>query len=385
MHKYRFAIHEPRTLLVLFQSSRRCWSLESARCSKTCGWESTTHGALGCRKPRNGPERRSHSKSCSADRLDLTAPVDELSLSDRQSCCIVRALLRRPRILILDEATSALDIATRDRLFAIIERLKGEGVGVIFITHRMDEIREIGDRITVMRSGDTVATLERDGWSPRQLIHLMTGSDILAGKDRDREEPRQLRLGATVLSVRGLELGFGARPIDVDVRAGQLVGVAGLEGQGGNEFLEALCCRRKTVGEVVRHIDGKEVVIGSPAKAADNGTVYVPRDRRLDSLFSWMTARESFALPTLDEDSHLHWLRPRASRRRFATYVKRLGILLGGQDDSITTLSGGNQQKVVLARWLACNPQVLLLNDPTRGIDIGSEARPLCVAGLNGK
>ncbi len=305
--------------------------------------------------------------------LDLTTPVDELPLSDRQSCCIVRALLRHPRILILDEATSALDVVTRDRLFAIVDRLRNQGVAAVFITHRMDEIREIGDRITVMRSGHTVGTLERDQWSPPQLIHLMTGSDALGSQVRGSTGQSQLRRGAAVLSVRGLELIPGRRPIDVEVKAGELVGVAGLEGQGGNEFLEALCGRRATVGEVVRHINGQEVVIRSPAQAADNEIAYVPRDRRLDSLFSWMTARENFALPTLYEDTHLGWLSPSSSRRRFASYVNRLGIVLGSMDHAIATLSGGNQQKVVLARWLASGPRILLLNDPTRGIDIGAK------------
>jgi ABC-type sugar transport system ATPase subunit len=305
--------------------------------------------------------------------VDLSAAMEELSLSDRQSCCIVRALLRRPRILILDEATSALDVATRDRLFTLVGRLAAEGVGVIFITHRMDEIEEIGDRITVMRSGETVANLKRAAWTPRELVRLMTGSDQLASIGRLEAASADSRRGAPVLSVRGLKLRPDGEPIDLEVRAGELIGLAGLEGQGHNEFLEALSGQNVIAGEIVRHLPDGDVVIRSPALAADCGVAYVPRERGLDSLFSWMTIRENFALPTLGQDSRFGWLSVRSSRRRFASYVDRLQIVLRSPEDAITTLSGGNQQRVILARWLAFGPRILLLNDPTRGVDINAK------------
>src|SRR5262249_45055396 len=152
----------------------------------------------------------------------------------------VRALLRDPKILILDEATSALDVATRDRLFAIVGDMSRRGVGVIFITHRMDEIEQIGDRITVMRSGETVADLDRGAWTPQQLVRLITGADGLATAERRQLAPAAERRGRTVLSVRGLRLRPDGAPIDLDIREGELIGLAGLEGQGGNTFLDAL-------------------------------------------------------------------------------------------------------------------------------------------------
>jgi ABC-type sugar transport system ATPase subunit len=305
--------------------------------------------------------------------IDLGMAVEELSLSDRQACGIVRALLRDPRILILDEATSALDVATRDRLFAMVGELSRKGVGVIFITHRMDEIERIGDRITVMRTGVTVGELARGNWTTRQLVQLMTGADALAAKERERLEPAASRRGDVVLSVRGLRLRPDGEPIDLEVHAGELIGLAGLEGHGGNTFLEALRGGVVTEGDVVRHLDGREAVINSPSDAADNDIAYVPRERRLDAVFSWMSIRENFALPTLDRDGRFGWLRTRSSRRRLSSYVDRLGIVLGSPENAITTLSGGNQQKVIIARWLAYGPRVLLLNDPTRGIDIGAK------------
>jgi ABC-type sugar transport system ATPase subunit len=305
--------------------------------------------------------------------VDLDMTVEELSLSDRQACGIVRALVRNPKILILDEATSALDIATRDRLFAIVGELSQRRVGVIFITHRMDEIEQIGDRITVMRSGVTVAELERGNWTHQQLVHLMTGAEALGSEEHDQLPPIAKRRGATVLSVRGLRLSPDARPIDLEVNAGELVGLAGLEGHGGNTFLEALRGGIETQGDIVRHVDGREFVIRTPADAADHDIAYVPRERRLDAVFSWMTIRENFALSTLDRDSRFGLIRARSSRRRLRSYVDRLGIVLNSPENAITTLSGGNQQKVIIARWLAFGPRVLLLNDPTRGIDIGAK------------
>jgi ABC-type sugar transport system ATPase subunit len=305
--------------------------------------------------------------------VDLSAAMEDLSLSDRQACCIVRALLRRPHILILDEATSALDVATRDRLFTLIASLAAQGVGVIFITHRMDEIEEIGDRITVMRSGETVASLNRAAWTPRELVRLMTGSDVFASTGRPDNASAASRRAAPVLSVRGLKLRPDTRPIDLEVRPGELIGVAGLEGHGENEFLEALWGGTAVAGEIVRHLPDGDVIIRSAVQAADCGIAYVPRERRLDSMFSWMSIRENFALPTLGQDSRFGLLSPRLSRKRFASYIERLGIVLGSPEDAITTLSGGNQQRVIIARWLAFGPRILLLNDPTRGIDIGAK------------
>ena len=305
--------------------------------------------------------------------LPLDTPVEELSLSDRQACSIVRSLMRKPRILILDEATSALDVATRDRLFTIVHRMSADGVGVVFITHRMDEISEIGDRITVMRSGETVATLERGHWTPRELVHLMTGSDQLTEHAREEASAVTVRRGAAVVSVRGLTLRPERRPIDVVILAGELVGVAGLEGHGQDAFLDALRGAGTVVaGEIVRHDGDRDIVITSTAQAARHGIAFVPRERR-QALFAWMSIRENFGMPTLSKDGRFGWLRPQSTRRRMAKYIEELGIVLARPDDAITTLSGGNQQKVVVARWLAAGPKVLLLNDPTRGIDVGAK------------
>ena len=263
----------------------------------------------------------------------LDMPVEQLSLSERQACCLARALVRDPQILILDEATSALDVQTRDRLFALVRERVAGGASAIFISHRMDEIAEIGDRCTVMRSGETVATLARGEATTQELVRLMTGAEHLTADIAERPHRAP---GEVVLSVPGLEL-----------RAGELVGLAGLEGHGQDAFLRSL--------------------------AAFAHTAYVPRERRAESLFESKSILENFGVVTLRRDTTGAIISPRRTRARLAGYVDRLKIKLGSSDDLITTLSGGNQQKVVMARWLATDPQILLLNDPTRGVDIGAK------------
>jgi len=218
----------------------------------------------------------------------LDAPVESLPLSMRQVCGIARALVRDPRILILDESTSALDVATRDRLFAVVRRLTANAGAVIFISHRMDEIEEIADRITVLRSGRSVATVERAETSAQELVRLMSGADHLtAGVERERAAPTAAERRPVLEA--GITLRPGAAPIEFSLAAGELVGLAGLEGHGQDAFLRSLWGGAAD-GQVVRHHDGRSTAIGSPAQAADLGVVYVPRDRRSESLFPTLSS-----------------------------------------------------------------------------------------------
>jgi len=264
---------------------------------------------------------------------DLSAPAGSLSLSERQAVAICRALLRQPKVLILDEATSALDVATRDRLFAAVRNLTAAGGAVLFISHRMDEVTEIADRVTVLRSGESVATLDRDEAQIGRLVELMTGGEHLVQEAAEASDAAEF--GDVVLTAGGLNL-----------RAGEIVGLAGLEGQGQDDYLRSL-------------------------RAA--GTAYVARDRREESIFPPLSIRENFTAATLREDTRGGLISARHAAARFAPYIDRLKIRLGRDADAITTLSGGNQQKVVIARALASDPRVLLLNDPTRGVDIGAK------------
>jgi ABC-type sugar transport system ATPase subunit/ribose/xylose/arabinose/galactoside ABC-type transport system permease subunit len=272
---------------------------------------------------------------------DLGAPAGSLSLSERQALAICRALLRDPRVLILDEASSALDVATRDRLFSVVRRLTAAGGAALFISHRMDEVAEIADRVTVLRSGESVATLERADATIDRLVELMTGGEQLVPPGAAASG--RAKFGDIVLATAGLNL-----------RAGQIVGLAGLEGQGQDEYLQALR-------------------FAAPAGGGAERIAYVARDRRQESIFPPLSIRENFTAATLGQDARAGLISARRAAARFERYRELLKIHLGRDRDAITTLSGGNQQKVVIARALAANPQVLLLNDPTRGIDIGAK------------
>jgi ABC-type sugar transport system ATPase subunit len=204
----------------------------------------------------------------------------------------------------------------------------------------------------------------------RELVRLMTGADHLTGETVSRSVRRQP--GAGVLRTHGVRLRSGAAPIDFELRAGELVGLAGLEGHGQDTFLNVLRGAARVEGEVVL-AGPPPSTIGSVRDAARAGIAYVPRERRGEALFDALTIRGNFALPTLRDDAIAGFIRPGAAERRFQPWIARLGIKLGRTTDDIGTLSGGNQQKVVLARWLAAKPKVLLLNDPTRGVDIGAK------------
>jgi ABC-type sugar transport system ATPase subunit len=302
---------------------------------------------------------------------DLDTPLEALSLSDRQACAVARGLLVQPRLLVLDEATSALDVETSERLFGMLGRMTAAGGTVLFTSHRMDEVLAHADRVTVMRSGETVAVREREQLSSAGLISLMSTGEERSERNQTRRRA-QARSDRTTprLRVRRLRLREDLAPIDFDVHAGELVGLAGLEGHGQDLFLRSLWGGPAAEGEIEILSGDQPVVVSSPAEATRHGVVYVPRDRRAEALFETQSIVDNFAVPTLHQDRRFGFLYGGSTRRRFWHEVERLKTKLDRATNDITTLSGGNQQKVILARWLAAQPKVLLLNDPTRGVDI---------------
>jgi ABC-type sugar transport system ATPase subunit len=326
---------------------------------------------------RRVPEARKRTEAAAlmqelmGDQVDLDESVDALSLSAQQVCVIARALIRQPRVLILDESTSALDVSTRDRLFRIVRARCEAGAAVIFVSHRMDEIDEIADRVTVLRSGANVGTLTRDKVSTRGLLRMMSDDQPVA--ETFERGARQVD-GRIVLRLDGARLGVGVEPLRTEIRAGEIIGVAGLEGHGQERFVRVLAgVDRPVEGAVVRELPDRSVPIGSQAQAARLKVVYVPRDRKSEGVFEPLSIVDNFALPTSAHDATMGLLRENRRRRRLGEYVDRLHIRLGRPRDPITTLSGGTQQKVLIARWLAVRPEVMILNDPTRGVDLGTK------------
>ncbi len=308
-------------------------------------------------------------------KLDPHVPVATLSVAQQQMVEVAKALSSRARILIMDEPTSALTEREAELLFALIRRLKAEGIAIIFISHRLEEIFEIADRITVLRDGRLVATVDAAQTNPSEIVRMMVGRVL---EDLFHKEPA--RIGEVVLEVRGLSRtvsqdGAVRRVLDnvsFQVRRGEIVGLAGLVGAGRTEVARAIVGADPIdSGEI--WLDGRPVHIRSPQDAIRLGIGFVPEDRKTQALILNMAVRENISLALLGTRGYgpLHIGEERSLARRL---VEALLIRTPSVEQRVVNLSGGNQQKVVIAKWLALSPKVLILDEPTRGIDVAAKA-----------
>jgi ABC-type sugar transport system ATPase subunit len=294
--------------------------------------------------------------------------VRELSAAQRQMVEIARALARNVRVLILDEPTSSLTERETERLFDIIAALKAQGVGIVYITHRLGEVFRIAQRVTVLRDGKLVGTVPVAEASEDLLVRMMVGRDLARLFTHARETDAPVRL-----AVRGLSRGKALHDVDLEVRAGEIVGLAGLVGAGRTELVRCLFgADRIDRGEIL--LDGKPVTIRTPGDAVDLGIALVPEDRKLQALVLGMGVRENLSLPVLDRLGSPFFPSRGRERALAGEYIQSLSIRTPHMEQRVAALSGGNQQKVVIARWLATKPKVLILDEPTRGIDVGAKA-----------
>ncbi len=300
--------------------------------------------------------------------LDVDAMVGTLSVANRQRVEIAKALSQDARIVIMDEPTAALAETDAKRLLDIVRRLRDRGVGIIYVSHRMAEIFAIADRITVLRDGVMIGTRNRDEVDQPTLVSMMVGRDIAQLYPK-----AEVTLGDVLLETRDLCCNERVRNVSLDVRAGEIVGIAGLIGAGRTELaLTMFGITPATAGEI--RIGGEAVTIRSPREARDLGIAYIPEDRGRQGLVKAQTIRENIIHPILDRISRYFLVSLRKERSLAVQSIKQLSIRTWGADQIAGQLSGGNQQKVVVAKWLGTKPRILIMDEPTRGIDVGAKA-----------
>jgi simple sugar transport system ATP-binding protein len=305
--------------------------------------------------------------------IDPQARVERISVGQQQRVEILKALYRNADVLILDEPTAVLTPQEASELFGILRTLTREGMSIIFISHKLKEVLEIADRVSVLRRGKLIETIPREGATEEQLARLMVGREVLLRVEKTAATPGEPILQVQELHVadeRGLE---AVRGLSLDAQGGEIVGLAGVDGNGQSELIEAITGLRRIVdGRVL--IRGRDVTGFSARAVLDEGLGHIPEDRHLRGLVLDFTLAENIALHDYDHEpnSRFGWLFPSRMIRRALDLLKQFDVRGGGPRARASTLSGGNQQKVVLAREIARDPGVLIAAQPTRGLDVGA-------------
>ncbi|WP_299749503.1 sugar ABC transporter ATP-binding protein [uncultured Boseongicola sp.] len=294
--------------------------------------------------------------------------LGDLSIANQQMVEIARALTVEPRAVIFDEPTASLTDAEKVVLFDVIAELKARGVGIIYISHRMEEIFKITDRISVLRDGQYRGTLETAQTNEDEVTQLMIGRSLDLSRNESHHE-----LGDVALEVRGLSCGNLFQDVSFEVRSGEVVGFYGLVGAGRTEIAETIFgLRNPSAGQIL--IDGQEVRISSPIDAIGYGISLVPEDRKAQGLVLGMNCRDNMTLPQVSDLTAGPFVSDGAEIAIFDQYRDKLDIRTPGWKQIVGNLSGGNQQKIVIGKWLSMRPKVLIVDEPTRGIDVGSKS-----------
>ncbi|MBX2850925.1 MAG: sugar ABC transporter ATP-binding protein [Phycisphaeraceae bacterium] len=303
--------------------------------------------------------------------LDLppTTPVAELSTGRQQMVEIAKAISTNARVIIMDEPTASLSDKETQRLYDVVDRLSAKGVGIIFISHRLEEVKRLAHRVTVLRDGQNAGELSRDEVDHDAMVKLMVGRDA---SNLYQYKPRPI--GDAVLKVDGLATqAFPEHRLSLEVKAGEIVGVAGLVGAGRTEMLRALFGIDPPLAGTI-HIAGNAIAIRNPKQAIAAGLALVPEDRKAQGVVLSMSIRENTSMARLGQDATAGIINARKERELGVSMKDKLATKAPTIEQLAGNLSGGNQQKVVLAKWLANEPKVLLLDEPTRGVDIGAKA-----------
>jgi galactofuranose transport system ATP-binding protein len=308
--------------------------------------------------------------------IDVTKPLGNYSVAIQQMVAITRALeILSAKVLILDEPTSSLDIHETNLLFDVMRKLKSEGLGIVFITHFLDQVYQVADRITVLRNGKLVGTFETASLPRVELIAKMLGRSMTeldaisqAKFDEKNAQDKKRLVQATQLGLTG-----SLEPVDLDLHMGEVVGIAGLLGSGRTE-LAGLIFGIDTPDSGTLTVHGEKVNRFSPFESLKRGIALCPEDRKAEGVVGDLTIRENIILALQARYGWFKFISPPKQYEITEKFIQLLGIVTPSPDQLVKNLSGGNQQKVILARWLATSPQVLILDEPTRGIDVGAKA-----------
>jgi len=300
--------------------------------------------------------------------LNVTLPIRSLSLGQRQLVEIAKALTTDLRVLILDEPNSALTNAESAHLFRIIRELRNQGIAIVYVSHRLEETMQLVDRITILRDGEGVDTGRRESFTIQDLIRKMVGREInhLFSRDPLREPAESL-----AMVVNKLNSGDLLRDVSFELRAGEILGVGGLPGSGKDELVDCLSGIREFRGDI--RIAGRKIKMRSTEDVIRAGMALVPADRRSAGAFQVLSVLDNVAAASLNKVSRWSVLSRKKMTELADTYLPRMNLRAASVEQKVGTLSGGNQQKIVLARGLATEPRVLLLHEPTRGIDVGAK------------
>ncbi len=308
--------------------------------------------------------------------IDVTQTLGFYSVAIQQMVAIARAVeVASAKILILDEPTSSLDARETDKLFEVMAKLKSEGVAIVFITHFLDQVYEVADRITVLRNGKLVGTYDTAALPRLELIAKMIGRSLTEFDDMTKikaESSKRIK-GEALMQARGLGQAGAIEPFDLDLHCGEVLGLAGLLGSGRSEMAGLLFGIDKPDSGTLR-FGGKQVREWSPRASISRGVGLCPEDRKADGIVDDLSVRENIVLAMQASRGWFKYLSLSQQYEIAERFIRLLNIATPSADQRVKNLSGGNQQKVVLARWLATNPQVLILDEPTRGIDVGAKA-----------
>lgn len=308
-------------------------------------------------------------------KMNVNQAVEELPIGLQQMVEIAKALSYNSKIIVMDEPTSALTEPEVEKLFGIIAQLKQKGCGIVYISHKMEEIYQIADRITVLRDSQYIGTETAEKLPADKLVHWMVGRELNQQFPRHQSKRGDVRLEASGITVPGT----AENPIPVvkevsfKVHAGEILGIAGLQGSGNSQLLHGIFGSYETQVKGTLRIDGKEETISNPARSIRQGLALLTNDRKSNGLVLEMDILYNASLASLQKFSPRGWLRPAAEKRAISETVRSLRLKAAGLHQPVGALSGGNQQKVVLAKWIQTNPKILLLDEPTRGVDVGAK------------